>query len=122
MKGRYQWRKITLTNIYDDEGKAVRAIGILEDVEEQKRREGALARPAGARYPTGLFNRGGIETKIRSFLAEPPDQTPKALLVIDIDLFKNVNDHYGHLLEIMCLRKLQAGYQKLSAGMILWAG
>ena len=36
VKGRYLWRKITLTNIYDDEGKAVRAIGILEDVEEQK--------------------------------------------------------------------------------------
>ena len=97
VKGRYLWRKITLTNIYDDEGKAVRAIGILEDVEEQKRREELLRDQLERDTLTGLFNRGGIETKIRSFLAEPPDQTPKALLVIDIDLFKNVNDHYGHL-------------------------
>lgn len=96
--GRYVWRKITLTNIYDAQGSAVRAIGILEDIDEQKRREELLRNQIERDTLTGLFNKGTTEERIRRLMRGGPPLTGcDALLIIDIDDFKGVNDRYGHL-------------------------
>ncbi len=95
--GHFLWRRITLTNIFDHEGKAVHAVGILEDIDEQKRREQSLRDQSERDALTGLYNRGGIEKRIQRFLAEATEKMENGLLIVDVDLFKGVNDHYGHL-------------------------
>ena len=46
---------------------------------------------------TGAFNREGIEEAIRIGLWEWRSQKkPLSLIMIDIDHFKKINDHYGH--------------------------
>lgn len=95
--GRYVWRKITMTNIFDRDGKAVRAVGILEDIDEQKRREELLRNQIERDTLTGLFNKGATEAHIHTQLSQAPAGTCSALLIIDIDDFKAVNDRYGHL-------------------------
>ena len=44
---------------------------------------------------TGLANRAHFEERMRA-VALTGDRTPFALIAVDLDMFKAVNDHYGH--------------------------
>lgn len=92
---RYVWQKITMTNIYDHNGVAVRAVGILEDIDRQTRREARLLEQSQRDTLTGLYNKGVTENRIRTQLRE--DSPSGALLIVDLDSFKDVNDQHGHL-------------------------
>jgi diguanylate cyclase len=47
---------------------------------------------------TGLLNRRGLEREIERLCASQPEALARAgVLIADIDLFKRVNDSYGHL-------------------------
>jgi diguanylate cyclase (GGDEF)-like protein len=52
---------------------------------------------------TGLFNRGAFE-KMKVYLSDSLE--PIALLLIDVDLFKHVNDNYGHEIGDAALKKV----------------
>jgi len=45
---------------------------------------------------TGLLNRFGFEQAIEEFMAEARHGTPFALMIADIDHFKDINDTHGH--------------------------
>ncbi|MCI0508803.1 PAS domain S-box-containing protein/diguanylate cyclase (GGDEF)-like protein [Chromohalobacter marismortui] len=47
---------------------------------------------------TGLLNRFGFEQAIEEFMAEARSGTPFALMIADIDHFKDINDTHGHQL------------------------
>lgn len=66
---------------------------------EELRQEVDRAREAAlADGLTGLSNRRGFDIALSSCLAGlGPDQAGPSLLIADIDHFKHVNDHYGHL-------------------------
>lgn len=44
-----------------------------------------------------LFNRRGFDARVARILARPITQLPHTLVLCDIDLFKSVNDTYGHV-------------------------
>ncbi len=67
----------------------------LTDLREQMRAEARLARMALADALTELPNRSAIEQHLGQRLAEVPAQT-FAVIFIDLDGFKEVNDSYGH--------------------------
>ncbi|MDR2613922.1 MAG: GGDEF domain-containing protein [Candidatus Accumulibacter sp.] len=46
---------------------------------------------------TGLYNRRLLESRVTRILSSDEDGGPHALIVIDFDFFKQVNDNYGHL-------------------------
>ena len=94
--GNYVWRKITMTTIYDESGTPVQAIGILEDIDEQVRREEALRYQSERDPLTGIYNRRATLTYIDANLKTRKSSCIGALLILDLDDFKNVNDHYGH--------------------------
>lgn len=94
--GEYAWRRITMTNVFDGQGKAVRAVGFLEDIDGQKQREEGLRWLSERDTLTGLYNKGTTEKRISAFL-KSAEMGMHALLIVDIDEFKNVNDHHGHL-------------------------
>jgi diguanylate cyclase (GGDEF)-like protein len=52
---------------------------------------------------TGLFNRGAFE-KMKQYLGGSLD--PLAVLIIDVDLFKHVNDNFGHEVGDLALKKV----------------
>lgn len=60
------------------------------------RREERIERLAARDPLTGLYNRRALELRAPGLLAGVAPACPGALLLIDIDHFKLVNDHHGH--------------------------
>ncbi|BBP76739.1 MULTISPECIES: GGDEF domain-containing protein [Pseudomonas] len=63
---------------------------------ERYRREKRIARLAARDPLTALYNRRALEVRAPRLLNEVSGARPGALLLIDIDNFKLVNDLYGH--------------------------
>lgn len=57
---------------------------------------------------TGAFNRQGIEEAIALGLVERRQGKPLSLIMMDVDHFKPVNDHYGHAVGDQVLTGLSA--------------
>jgi diguanylate cyclase (GGDEF)-like protein len=70
------------------------AHGIIRDVTEEKERQSRLSRLANHDPLTGLANRRGLLEKFETILLK--QGTAGALLLTDLDNFKDVNDAGGH--------------------------
>ena len=69
-------------------------VGMSEDVTETRKAQSQVQRLAHYDSLTGLRNRGSCVDEMDRLIAE---QTPFALISIDLDRFKAVNDQFGHL-------------------------
>ena len=82
---------------------------ILRDISEQKRREAELAHLAHHDTLTGLFNRRRFQEELDGRLAQVRRyRTQGALLFIDVDGLKAINDTFGHQTGDTFLRDLAA--------------
>ncbi len=70
--------------------------GLLTDITERKRVEASARELASRDMVTGLLNRRGFDTAISNVLAAQGLKHPLAVLQIDLDRFKSVNDTFGH--------------------------
>lgn len=68
-------------------------LGLSEDVTEVRRAEAEVLRLAHFDTLTGLLNRGSYVDRLHRLVAAG---TPIALLSVDLDRFKSVNDQFGH--------------------------
>lgn len=88
------------TNAYvrfDDSGVMLGVEGISRDVSLRKEMEGKLRYMAQHDSLTGLFNRSGFSEHLERMVARcRRDQSGFALLFIDLNGFKAVNDAHGH--------------------------
>ena len=94
---RWVWERSRL--IYDSEGKANRQDGIICDITERKRVEEKLSHEAYHDSLTGLPNRVAFIERIDQaiFRSQKDPNYLFAVLFIDLDRFKVVNDSLGHL-------------------------
>ena len=81
-------------------------INVLLDVIDQLQR--ALHRQAITDALTGAFNRRHFDSELQRLTAAGPDASPCALLSIDVDHFKRINDTYGHGAGDEVLRRVAA--------------
>ncbi len=94
--GLYHWCLLSAVVIKDRKGKPYRVIGSLESIDRQVKKEEELRMKAQTDQLTGLYNKATTEYLIRELLDDEEAQM-HALMLIDVDNFKNINDKLGHL-------------------------
>lgn len=90
-----EWVKMTA--IDGEAGRPRRYVAVFSDVTERKRREEAIWHQANFDALTGLPNRELLGDRLQRALAQAQRKHAKvAVLFVDLDRFKPVNDQYGH--------------------------
>lgn len=89
------WVSVSMTVVTDRVGEALRVIGVMTDIDNEKKMELQLSERASYDFLSQLFNR---PTFIRKLSTELDHRGPKkiAVMFIDVDDFKFINDRYGH--------------------------
>jgi diguanylate cyclase (GGDEF)-like protein len=68
----------------------------VRDLRERRKADAEIRHLAHHDQLTGLYNRASFGSGLAGRLAEPQSGRPFALLALDLDHFKSVNDTYGH--------------------------
>jgi diguanylate cyclase (GGDEF)-like protein/PAS domain S-box-containing protein len=92
------WNNLFLAPVPDDQGEISHYIGIQTDITAQKQYEQELAHNASHDLLTGLPNRSLLGDRLnQSFSISRRHAQKVAVLFIDLDGFKLINDSLGHL-------------------------
>jgi len=89
--GSWRWMRARGAAILDEQQRIAEWLGVLEDVDDRKRAQAEVAYLALHDPLTGLPNRSLLQKPITT-----PGGTAGALLYLDLDRFKQVNDTLGH--------------------------
>ena len=109
----YIWCRIRITAQYDENCEPFKAVGVIVDIDSEKRQSQELMQKAERDALTKLYNKGTTESIIENYLARCPENSLCALLIIDIDDFKIVNDTRGHLFGDAFLMEISSKIQTL---------
>ncbi len=95
--GQYHWCRFRITAIRDDNGQVVRMIGLISDIDSEKRASQELRDMAERDSLTQLYNKGTAMQKIDAYIDRMEPEDSAVMFVIDVDDFKKINDHCGHM-------------------------
>ncbi len=95
--GAYLWCRVSASIVYDDFGRPFVAMGKIADIDKQKRETETLKTKANTDPMTGLYNKTVSAQMLSEFIAGEGKKGCHAMFMIDVDDFKSVNDHHGHL-------------------------
>lgn len=93
-KGAHLWA--TASPLYDNNDNMIGAIESIRDVTERKRMEDQLQYLATHDALTNIPNRYSLEENLKRAIAKTKRGEKSAILIIDLDNFKLVNDTLGH--------------------------
>jgi diguanylate cyclase (GGDEF)-like protein/PAS domain S-box-containing protein len=112
--GQRRWVQMTARGLYDHSGQNLTGfLATFSDISEQRLAQEKLRTLAESDALTGLVNRAYLTQQVHTLLSATTESTQIALLYIDLDGFKQVNDSYGHaagdkLLKVVAHRLCQA--------------
>lgn len=90
-------QRLSLSAIKDASGRVTHAVAVFSDITKEKEQEERVRYLASHDTLTGLPNRGSFNTTLDESIARASKKEKKlAILFIDLDHFKKVNDTLGH--------------------------
>lgn len=102
-----RWVRCDRRLVRDRDGRPERIVGVVIDIDEERRRRLESQQEADTDALTGLLNRRGLLRR----LAEGGEAGSRGVLAIDLDRFKHVNDVHGHAagdaVLVECARRLR---------------
>lgn len=95
--GDFIWVLIRTSTIKDDDGKTIKIVGVMVDIDRAKKSEQQLTERASYDALTELYNRETVESQIDNEISlSEMRKSEMAVLFIDVDDFKHFNDNYSH--------------------------
>ncbi|MEA2391809.1 MAG: hypothetical protein QOK31_1918 [Solirubrobacteraceae bacterium] len=87
---------MSMSALADIEGQGTGIVAIVDDITERKREEDHMRYLAAHDSLTGLANRRRFEEALGTLVERSSQRSPSALLLLDVDDLKAVNDAAGH--------------------------
>lgn len=91
------WYRAYLASFASMDGEVARVVGSFKNITNELKEREALAKKANIDFMTGLLNKSAMERMVQKKLSEPPQKEYRAMMIIDADKFKRINDSLGHL-------------------------
>ena len=105
-----QWQTIAM--VRDEEGEPLEFIALFSDISKRKQKEDEIRYRANYDPLTDIPNRSLFNERLeQALLLSKRNKNCMALLYLDLDGFKQVNDTYGHLLGDQVLKHVAAKLQ-----------
>ncbi|MDO8926024.1 MAG: EAL domain-containing protein [Sideroxyarcus sp.] len=97
IEGEVRWMRLRFKSQIDEHGHKYKLTGVSQDITEKKRSEETIWQQANFDPLTGLPNRRMFQDRLEHEIRKSHrDGLPLALMFIDLDKFKEVNDTLGH--------------------------
>ncbi len=112
-EGRYSWSRIRAISQSDSQGKPNRVIAVIYNINDLKQDAIVLKKRAEQDNLTKLLNKVSTQQAVTEYLENREKDTIAALLILDVDNFKMVNDSFGHLYGDAILSQIGANLRNL---------
>ncbi|MEJ7807006.1 MAG: EAL domain-containing protein [Telluria sp.] len=95
--GEVFWNNLRVDPVFGSDGEVTHYVGVIDDITEARKYEEELRHLATHDMMTGLANRAALHDRLQSSIERAArDHSCVAVVYLDLDDFKAINDTFGH--------------------------